>query len=116
MTMTNIDIDALTKVERSIILYAETCCVDAGGLLEGERMNADDMTALRKFADAGILTFGRIPARLLESLSGLRLPTHWITFTDEAWQLAQALRRRCAAQGSASRKKVDEALAELAAG
>ncbi|MDN7965596.1 hypothetical protein QZM92_26810 [Burkholderia multivorans] len=112
--MTTIDINALTKVERSIILYAESCCVDCGGLLEGIRMNADDMTALRKFADAGILTFGRIPARLLGPLSGLREPTHWITFTEEAWQLAHALRRERAARVTASRRKVDDALAQRA--
>ncbi|MBR8434795.1 hypothetical protein KDW37_28950 [Burkholderia cenocepacia] len=110
--MTPIDIATLTKVERSILLYAETCCVDAGGLLEGKRMNADDMTALRKFADAGILSFGRIPFHLLASLSSLRQPTHWITLTDDAWQLAHALRRQRAARGSASRRKVDEVLAE----
>ncbi|WP_323120020.1 hypothetical protein [Burkholderia alba] len=113
--MTTIDITTLTKTEHSIILYAESCSVEYGGLLEGMRMNDDDLTALRKFADAGILAFGRVPAKLLGPLSDFGgKPTHWITFTDEAWQLAHALRRQRAARGSASRTKVDEALAERA--
>ncbi|ERJ35900.1 hypothetical protein L810_1157 [Burkholderia sp. AU4i] len=111
--MTTIDITTLTKVERSIILYAESCSVDYGGLLEGMRMNAHDHVALRKFEALGILSFGRVPAKLLGPLSDFgRKPTHWVTFTDDAWQLAHALRRQRAARGSASRTKVDEALAE----
>lgn len=111
--MAAIDITTLTKVERSIILYAESCSVDYGGLLEGVRMNNDDLTALRKFQDAGLLSFGRIPAKLLRPLSDFgRNPTYWITFTDDAWQLASALRRQRAERGSASRAKVDEMLAE----
>ncbi|AAL40321.1 hypothetical protein phiE125p48 [Burkholderia phage phiE125] len=111
--VTTIDITTLTKIERSIILYAESCSVDYCGLLEGMRMNDDDLTALRKFQDAGLLSFGRIPAKLLGPLSDFgRKPTYWITFTDDAWQLAHALRRQRAARGSASRTKVDEVLAE----
>ena len=73
--MTTIDITTLTKVERSIILYAESCSVEYGGLLEGMRMNEDDLVALRKFEE-GILSFGRCPAALLEPLSAYgRKPT-----------------------------------------
>lgn len=111
--MTTIDITTLTKVERSIILYAESCSVDYGGLLEGKRMNDDDLAALRKFHESGLLSFGRVPAKLLGPLSEYgRNPTHWVTFTDDAWALAHALRRQRAAHGSVSRTKVDEVLAE----
>ena len=113
--MIAVDVTTLTKVERSIVLYAESCSVDYGGLLEGRRMNNDDLVALRKFTEAGLLTFGRIPSELLAPLSDYgRAPTHWITFTEAAWQLAHALRRERAARGSASRTKVDAALAERA--
>lgn len=114
--MTTINIETMTKVERSILLYAETCCVDYGGLLEGQRMNADDMAALKKFEEAGILEYGRIPFKLLGPLGSYgRKPTHWITFTDAAWEVAHALRRRCSHKASVSRQKVDEALADRAA-
>lgn len=111
-----IDIEALSKTERSIILYAETVCVDFGGLLEAEKMNGDDLEALRKFQQAGILAFGRIPSRALSEVrTSSRRPTYWITFTDAAWELAHSLRRKRAERIGISRAKVNEALAEKAA-
>ncbi|WP_236577872.1 hypothetical protein [Burkholderia glumae] len=73
-----IDIETLTKDERSMMLYAESCCVDYSGLLEACRMNNEDMAALRRFQEAGLLTFGRVPANLLGQLASYgRKPTHW---------------------------------------
>lgn len=110
---TQIDIEALSKTERSILLYAETVCVDYGGLLEAQRMNSDDIDALRKFQADGILTFGRIPSWVLDEVQvGSRRPTYWITLTDAAWDLAHALRRKRSEKASVSRAKVDAALAE----
>jgi hypothetical protein len=110
----------LTKTERSILLYAETCVVDYAGLLEGQRMNNDDIEVLKKFEAAGILKFGRIPARVLGSMVS-RQCTHWVEFTEAAWNLAHALRRQMAEKSktvSANYKKVraalDEQLAEAA--
>lgn len=121
--VTPLDITTLTRDERSLLVYAETCLVDHGGLLTAERLNAADMAALAKFKEAGILDFGRIPAKLLGTLpapgtSGRTLHlTHWVTFHEEAWQLAHALRRARAERGnSANRRQVDEALAERAEG
>ena len=107
-----LDINTLTRDERGILLYAETCLVDGSGLLTGERMNKADLDALAKFKAAGILDFGRIPARLLSSMKPL---THWVTFTDAAWELAHALRRQRAAAITPNRFKVVAALAERAA-
>lgn len=110
----------LTKAERSVLLYAETCVVDYAGLLEGKRMNNDDIDALKKFEAAGILTFGRIPARALAWMVG-RECTHWVEFNDSAWALAHALRRQAAEKSktvSTNYKKVrvalDERLADAA--
>ncbi len=110
----------LTKNERSILLYAETCVVDFAGLLEGKRMNSDDIEALKKFEAAGILTFGRIPARVLGSMVS-RECTHWVEFADAAWTLAHALRRQAAEKSKTSstnykkvRAALDERLAEAA--
>lgn len=85
----------LTRTERSILLYAETTMVDYGGLLEGPRMNADDHAALDRLQAAGMLTWGRVPGRLLGHFIGRNI-THWVEFTDAGWTLAQQTRRyRC---------------------
>lgn len=101
--------DTMTKDERSMLVYAETCVVDYSGLLEGQRMNRADMEALKKFKAAGLLDYGRIPAALLDRSYG---KTHWVTFNESAWTLAHQLRRVRAQQISTTRKAVDAALAE----
>lgn len=112
MNAAEIDLDALTRDERNALLYAETCVVDYGGLLEGIRMNEDDHRALDEFQAEGLLTWGRIPGTLLTSFS--RQVTHWVTFTDGAWTLANRLRRARAEKPNTARQKVDEYLAERA--
>lgn len=93
----NYDLDSyleeMSKDARSVLLYAETCAVDHGGLLEGVRMNEADMKALRKMESDRLLRYGRIPARLLGQFPGQRKPTHWVKFYDFAWEVAHELRR-----------------------
>lgn len=86
-------IDGASKDDKSMLVYAETCVVDHGGLLEGQRMNEADLKAMLKFEREGLAKSGRIPARLLGQFPGQRKPTHWIKFTDFGWEVAHALRR-----------------------
>ncbi|VVE68902.1 hypothetical protein PAN31117_03135 [Pandoraea anapnoica] len=109
-----IELADLTRQEKSFLLYAETCCVEYGGLLEGLRMNGDDMAAGRRFKELGIINFGRVPAALLGTFNG-RAASNWVTFTDDAWRLAHLARRERAAKPHAGRKRVDDELAERAA-
>ena len=84
----------LTKDERSALVYAESCAVDRGGLLEAKRMNGADHVALCKFQQAGLLTWGRIPSCCLPAPSHFSSsPTHWVRLTEEGWVLAGELRR-----------------------
>jgi hypothetical protein len=106
------NIDSMTKDERSMLLYAESCAVDGSGLLVGQRMNAADMEALKKFKAAGLLDYGRIPARLITA--GVRgiTDTHWVTLTESGWNLAHLLRRKRALQLGPKRREIDQVLAE----
>lgn len=113
--MNTIDIEALTHDERSILLYAETCLVDRGGLLCGARMNGADMAALKQFEADGALEFGRIPFKLLGNHGGEPADTHWVTFHEPAWQAAHALRRKRSENIGPIRKRINEALTERAA-
>lgn len=84
--------ETMTKDERSFLVYAESCCVDYGGLLESIRMNDDDFHAAIKFELAGLMRFGRMPARLLGSSLG-RTRTHYAELTEAGWVLAHECRR-----------------------
>lgn len=83
----------MTKYQRSQLVYMECCAVDYGGLLEAQRMNADDLEAMEFFKAGGLATSGRIPAALLGSYPGSRQPTHWCELTDLGWACAAACRR-----------------------
>lgn len=109
MNTTMIDPNTLTKAQRSMLVYAESCLVDQGGLLQAIRMNDDDYAALKHFADQGLLQYGRIPFKALETLAHPSAGplTHWVTFTDEGWALAHQLRRRLASMERPNRRKVD---------
>ena len=103
--------ETMTSDERSFLVYAETQCVDAGGLLEGIRMNAADHIAAAAMVEAGLMRFGRMPARLLGHENG-PLRTHWCELTESGWALASRLRQILASRRG---PLATEAFAEVAA-
>jgi hypothetical protein len=110
--LSTIDPASLTKAQRSILLYAECCLVDHGGLLEGKRMNDADLRALTDFQDAGLLRFGRLPFRAIAQMVA-RECTHWVVFSSAAWDLAHAARRhqsKLSKANSANCRRAREAL------
>ena len=108
-----ITIETITRDQRSILLYAEHCAVEQGGLLDGVRLNAADLGALVQLEDAGILAHGRIPGRLLGSFKDHRIqPTHSCDLTDTGWELAALLRRERSVRPNKARKQVDAVLDE----
>lgn len=112
--------DALTTVEnldrdqRSIVLYAESVCVDNGGLLEGQRMNATDHANLDLLQTHGFLRWGRIPFAVLDARPAhfTSRPTHWVVLTEEGWALAHAARRQRSKQRGPYAEEVWTAVAE----
>jgi hypothetical protein len=88
----------LTKDERSVILYAETCLVDSYGKMAQIRMNKEDLAALDRFKEEGLLDYGRLSAKEIMNVHNIIHGTHWVRFTEEAWTLAHKLRRERAAR------------------
>lgn len=81
----------LPRELRSILLYAECCAVDNGGMLEGKRMNGEDYKNLDALEGAGYLTWGRIPSGLIGS-NHLEC-THFVALSHKGWDLAHKCRR-----------------------
>jgi hypothetical protein len=108
--------DDMTKDERSVLVYAESVTVDYGGLMEADRMNAEDFAGLDKLAVLGFLTWGRIPAALLGQHDLTRTkPTHWCKLTESGWALAHQCRVRLADRVGPYAKSVHDLVAERAA-
>ncbi|WP_413460628.1 hypothetical protein [Herbaspirillum huttiense] len=104
----DISLENLSRDEKAVLLYAEECVVNASGLLESVRLNGEDLVALKRFKDGGVIDFGRVPSDLLKRAAG---KTYWVTFTDAAWNLAHQFRRERAAGVNPLRRAVDEIIA-----
>ena len=85
----------ITKDERSLLLFFETCAVDRAGKVDTRRMNDDDMKIGSAWNENDFVRFGRIkftdiskpPSRLLPNY------THWCELSEEAWKEAHKERR-----------------------
>lgn len=93
---------SLTKDERSALVYAESCAVDFGGLLEAKRMNEADGRAFSKFVGDDILKYGRIPSKFIDDVKRKtgRNATHYAQLTPRGWVVAGLLRQRRAEPGN----------------
>lgn len=79
----------LSKLEKSLLLYLETCAVDKTGRVESCRMNDDDRDLAGAWNLSGFIQYGRVAAQDLREDRG----SNWVRLSDEAWALAAALRR-----------------------
>ena len=79
----------MTKDERSLLLFFETCVVDRAGQVPAEKMNGDDHKIAARWKEEGFVDVGRIAS------SGGKLPIRglWVTLSEEAWDAAHKERR-----------------------
>lgn len=89
------ELENMSKDERSLLLFFECSAVDYGGLLQGARMNADDHTIVKRWNESGFVMYGRISSQDINSpAAGGQFPcTHWVVLSDKAWNLAHEERR-----------------------
>lgn len=85
-----VSLEEMTRDERSLLIYLETCAVDYGGLVSIEHMNEGDLTIMEEWTESGFLEFGRITRA---SIKGLRDRSRWVKLSPTAWKLAHEERR-----------------------
>lgn len=81
-------LETMTKDEKSLLLYLETCAVDCSGKVQAVRMNSDDQKIVERWNAEGFVSYGRIASEDLNEYG-----SHWCHLSDEAWALAAAERR-----------------------
>lgn len=79
----------MTNDERSLLLYLETRAVGYGGLVAPRHMNAEDFCIAKKWDKEGFIGFGR----LVSESCNYTTCSHWVTLSEEAWELAHKERR-----------------------
>ena len=91
-------LNTMTKDERSLLLFLESCSVEKGGIIDTRHINALDLTIAERWSRDNFIQFGRICFKDIEKLnknSG-KAYTHWVTLSKEAWKLASKEREaRC---------------------
>lgn len=85
MVVTEEVLDAMTKEQRSLLLFLETQAVDRGGMVSGENMNVEDFQIARQWAADKFIRFSRIPTSLLAKGS---TRNHVVELSEEAWACA----------------------------
>lgn len=93
------DIDKLTRDEISLLLYAESCMVDYGGLYQFERTNEADRKIMDRWRKDGFMDHGRVASECLRPHVSL-----WLRLSPEGVAMAQELRRRRIERGWNGRK------------
>ncbi len=84
----------MSKEERALLLYFETCSVEYGGTVESRCMNEADFEVAGKWHASGFVDFGRITMKDCEySRKHGRAFTHWVSLSPEAWDLAHQERK-----------------------
>jgi hypothetical protein len=74
----------MSKEEKSLLLFFETCAVNASGLVNSIHMNQKDFQIATKWKESGFIHFGRIPSKELQKNN----PNHWVVLSEEAFLLA----------------------------
>lgn len=86
------ELEKMTKDERSLLLYIETCAVDQGGLVRNQKINDDDREILKKWDKQGFISFSRITWASLKLLVD-KHESDLVRLSEEAWKLAHEERR-----------------------
>jgi hypothetical protein len=88
----------LTKEERSLLLYLESCLVDHHGYINAQRINIDDRATLKAWDEAGYVHYGRLPMWVIQDRYRQSKHTehesHYVRFSEAAWQDAHRERRQ----------------------
>ena len=81
------DITTMSRDEKSLLLYFETCAVDLGGRVNTEKMNDEDMAITKRWTASRYIRFGRIIMKDHNSQGG-----NWVLLSDAALEDAHQLR------------------------
>jgi len=82
--------DRMTKDEKSILLYLESCATDDIGRIDSRKINDIDLEIMKKWNKSGFISFGRLRSADIKSGS---FKATWVKLSDEAWETAFKLRK-----------------------
>lgn len=91
----------MNKVEKSLILFLETCCVDRSGGVNLQHMNGEDINIAKGWDEIGFISFKRIASEFLPRPND---STYDCLLSADAWAVVSQLRMERAERLYASRR------------
>ncbi len=79
-------LENMTKDEKSLLLFLETCAVDQGGLVNIRHMNNEDVSIAKEWNKMRFILFGRVSFASIERLFD-KGRTNWCRLSNEAFQI-----------------------------
>lgn len=86
------EIEKMTKDEKSLLLYFETCLVDKDGRIMAKRMNEIDFEIAKKWTKEKFVSLKGIPIKEVKN-KGIYTETHTVCFSEKAFQMVYYLRK-----------------------
>lgn len=84
------NLESMSKDERSLLLFIESCAVETGGLVDERHMNGVDRIIVDSWVEDKSIEYGRLSFSSIEKLqsAGTKKYTAWVKLSVEAWQRA----------------------------
>lgn len=82
------ELSQMSRDERSLLIFLETCAVDYCGRVNAARMNQLDAEITDRWKEEGFVDFGRIASKDHNGQGA-----HWVELSANAWELAHLERR-----------------------
>lgn len=86
------ELAAMTKDEKSLLIYLETRMVDYAGTIDFVHLNDADNIILAEWKAAGFITLHRLTYKSIQTLN-MKSVSSVIMLSDEAWELAWQCRK-----------------------
>ena len=96
------EVKDMTKDDKSLLLYLETCAVDKEGKVDSRKMNEIDHGIAKCWDEAGFIVYRRMPAKtFMNERAGIEAHylTYYVMLAAEARKLAHTLREVKEARG-----------------
>jgi hypothetical protein len=90
----------LSREERSLLLFVETCAVDHAGAMSSKHLSSDDQKLLDRWNETGFVQSGRICFKDAERIKR----GQWCELSEDAWLLSRQERRERAERLLSSRR------------
>lgn len=100
------ELEKMTKEEKSLLLYLENRCFEFAGAVHGKQLTNPDRDIIKKWETEGFIKFGGMAQECLEDDRTSKRGNYWCMLSEDAWKMAHSLRMARSKAGWSNRQWV----------